>query len=66
MHFKEKNIELASIDSEDKTFCITTRTDINPLAASIQEIELITLPILKEKGTKFIIVSGFRRIAACK
>jgi ParB family chromosome partitioning protein len=66
MHFKEKNIELACIDSEDKTFCITTRTEIDPLAASIQEIGLITLPILKEKGAKLIVVSGFRRIKACK
>lgn len=66
MHFKEKNIELACIDSEDKTFCITTRTEIDPLAASIQEIGLITLPILKEKGVKLIVVSGFRRIKACK
>ncbi|MCD6273621.1 MAG: ParB N-terminal domain-containing protein [Deltaproteobacteria bacterium] len=66
MHFKEKNIELACIDSEDKTFCITTRTEIDPLTASIQEIGLITLPILKEKGAKLIVVSGFRRIKACK
>ena len=66
MHFKEKNIELACIDSEEKTFRITTRTEIDPLAASIQEIGLITLPILKAKGEKLIIVSGFRRIEACK
>ena len=66
MHFKEKNIELACIDSEEKAFRITTRTEIDPLAASIKEIGLITLPILKEKGAKLIIVSGFRRIEACK
>ncbi|MBL0731781.1 MAG: ParB N-terminal domain-containing protein [Desulfosarcina sp.] len=66
MHFKEKNIELACIDSEEKTFRITTRAEIDPLAVSIQEIGLITLPILKEKGAKLIIVSGFRRIEACK
>jgi len=66
MHFKEKKIALAFINSADKTFCITTRTEIDSLATSIQEIGLITLPILKEKDAKFIIVSGFRRIAACK
>jgi ParB family chromosome partitioning protein len=66
MHFQEKHIELARIDAEDKTFCITTRTEIDSLAASIQEIGLITLPILKEKGAKLIVVSGFRRIKACK
>ena len=66
MNFKEKNIELARINSEEKTFRITTRIEIDPLAASIQEIGLITLPILKEKGAKLIIVSGFRRIEACQ
>ena len=66
MLFKEKEIALSSIDLEDKTYSITTRTDNDSLAASIQEIGLITLPILQEKGTKFLIVSGFRRIVACK
>lgn len=66
MHFKEKTIELACIDSEDKTYHITTETEIRLLSASIQKIGLITLPILKKKGAKFIIVNGFRRIAACQ
>ena len=65
MKFKEKSIEIARIDLEDTRFRITTRSEIPHLSASIHEVGLITMPILKQKGTGFIIISGFRRIDAC-
>jgi hypothetical protein len=65
MHFHEKSIDIARIDLEDTRFRITTRSEIPHLSASIHEVGLITLPILKQKGTDFIIISGFRRIDAC-
>jgi len=56
---------LARINSQDDTFRITTRTDVNDLLESIQYDGLITPPLLIKKNSAFIIVSGFRRIAAC-
>ena len=65
MHFHEQSIDIARIDLEDTRFRITTRSEISYLSASIHETGLLTLPILKQKGTGFIIISGFRRIDAC-
>ena len=53
------------INLQDDTFRITTRTDINDLLASIQYDGLITPPLLIKKDSTFVIISGFRRIAAC-
>jgi hypothetical protein len=62
-HFQ--SIALAGINLQDDTFRITTRTDVNDLLESIQYDGLITPPLLIKKNSAFIIVSGFRRIAAC-
>lgn len=66
MDFTEKAIELASIDLEDFSYKITTSTEIKDLVDSIRKTGLINPPILKKKGSKFIIISGFRRIFALK
>ena len=66
MNFTEKAIELARIDLEDFSYKITTSTEIKDLVDSIRKTGLINPPILKEKGSKFIIISGFRRIFALK
>jgi len=67
MEFKEEIVHLRQVDEYDETYRITTRSCTNNLVASIKEIGLINTPILEKKGTgtDFIIVSGFRRIAAC-
>jgi hypothetical protein len=62
-HFQ--TIPLSRIDLLDDTFRITTRTDVSDLLGSIQCDGLITPPLLIKKNSAFIIVSGFRRIAAC-
>ena len=54
------------INLQDDTFRITTRTDVNDLLESIRYDGLITPPLLIKKNSTFIIVSGFRRIAACR
>ena len=66
MRSREKTVPLSRINSDDNTFHITTKTCINSLVNAIQNVGLITPPILLQKSSKFIIVSGFRRIAACK
>ena len=63
-HFQ--SITLARINLQDDTFRITTRTDVNDLLESIRYDGLITPPLLIKKDSTFIIVSGFRRIAACQ
>jgi len=63
-HFQ--SITLAGINLQDDTYQITTRTDVNDLLESIQYDGLITPPLLIKKNSAFIIVSGFRRIAACR
>jgi ParB family chromosome partitioning protein len=60
-------IPLDRVDPTDETFRITTRTDADDLVASIATDGLVAPPILVQKTARnFIIVSGFRRIAACR
>ena len=60
------SIALASINSEDNTFRITTESDIHELVASIQLLGLLHPPTLRQCHTDYKIISGFRRIAACR
>ena len=61
-----QTISLSAINSEDKTYCITTHADVHALAASIQQLGLIHPPVLKQHHSEYVIVSGFRRITACR
>ncbi|UCF93206.1 MAG: ParB N-terminal domain-containing protein [Desulfobacterales bacterium] len=54
------------MNSEDQTFHITTERNTGNLIESIQQVGLMIPPILKEKFSEYIIVSGFRRVAACR
>ena len=61
-----KSIRLAQIDSQDDTFRITTRTDTHDLQVSITHEGLLNPPVIIRKTAAFTIVSGFRRIVACR
>jgi len=61
-----KSVPLNRIDTTDDTFRITTRTDVDDLLASIPHEGLLNPPFVIEKAFDFTIVSGFRRITACK
>jgi ParB/RepB/Spo0J family partition protein len=61
-----QSIALSSIDSEDGTFRITTQTEVQELVVTIQQLGLMHPPILKQYDTRYRIISGFRRIAACR
>ncbi len=65
MKFRESETPLSLIDQSDDTFRITTQTSFDDLIASIRRVGLLSPPILAEKKTRYTIVSGFRRIAAC-
>ena len=61
-----KSADTGNIDSEDKTFLITCPVRSENLIASIKETGVASPIILREKGSRYQIVSGFRRVAACR
>jgi len=65
MKYKEETLELYQIDKNDITYRITTDTHIEDLAASIEDTGLLNTPIIEKRDDHFIILSGFRRVAAC-
>jgi ParB family chromosome partitioning protein len=60
-----QTVMLADVDSADTTFRITTRTELDALVLSIQKLGLMHAPVLKYNPPGYVIVCGFRRIAAC-
>ena len=59
-------IPLAQIDSGDERFRITTRRDSADLQLSLQRLGLLAAPLVLPMDHGFSIVSGFRRVAACR
>jgi ParB family chromosome partitioning protein len=59
-------ISLTDIDSEDSTYRITTRNQLEDLLETIPSIGLLHQPVLIENASGFTVVCGFRRIAACR
>jgi len=67
MKFTFERIKISCVDLKDTTYLISTETDYTKLAVSIQHIGLLSLPILKKNPQgNYFILSGFRRIAACR
>jgi len=61
-----ENIKLSAVTVEDNTYRITTNPKIDDLVASIRQIGLIHPIIIRQTPSGFLIISGFRRIAACE
>lgn len=59
-------VPVDAIDAEELRFRITTRSDLEPLAASIGRLGLLQPLLLRAAGRGYTIVSGFRRLAACR
>ena len=59
-------VALSGINLKNKEFHISSRTDINDLLESIRYDGLLTPPLVIKKRSAFVVVSGFRRIAACR
>ena len=66
MNFEKNQVPLSLIDSKDQTFRITTETGVDDILDSIKNVGLINSPILIKKKSKYTIICGFRRIAACR
>jgi len=61
-----KSVLLSRINSQDDTFHITTRTNVDDLLVSIRRDGLLNPPLLIRKTSSFSVISGFRRIGACQ
>ena len=61
-----QTVMLTDVDSADTTFRITTQTELDNLVLSIQKLGLMHAPVLKYNPPGYVIVCGFRRIAACR
>jgi len=59
-------VPLLSLNLHDKTFFIGSIRDVNVIKNSINEVGLLIPPSLIKKGNNFQIISGWKRIAACK
>jgi len=67
MCFREKVISLSQINIDDDFFRITTEQQLDDLTRSIKHVGVLNLPYLLEKETGiYTVVSGFRRIEACR
>ena len=58
-----QKIPLEQIDLSDETFSVNFRPDLQRLRSSIEERGLIQPVLLREKGDRYQIVCGFRRIS---
>ena len=65
MNYSLAPVPLAEIDLQDTAFQISTDPDVSGLAASIDALGLLVPPILHRVDGRCVIISGFRRIAAC-
>ena len=61
-----RTVQLSQINLQNDEFHITTRGDVDDLVPSIRHAGLTTPPLLIEQPTGYTIVSGFRRVAACR
>jgi len=66
MDFEKNQAPLSLIDSKDQTYRVTTEAGIDDILDSIKNVGLINSPILIKKKSKYTIICGFRRIAACR
>lgn len=63
---KIEPVPLSSIDTEDTTFLTGSMDGVSFIAGSIREIGLISPPVLRKAGDKYRIMTGRKRISACR
>ena len=66
MDYDIQPVPIDRIDTSDRTFKITTTIDKTDLTPSIRSVGVLQPPVLIEKGERWCIVCGFRRISASK
>lgn len=66
MDFDYQTVPLSRIREDDTTYRISTGYAAAGLIASIQNLGLINPPIVQPRKGQFVVVSGFRRLGACR
>ena len=67
MQYNTANVRISRIEADNNTYMITTRDATTSLVDSIAAIGLINPPILLPVAReRYTIISGFRRITACR
>ncbi len=66
MDFEYRAVSVSQIDPNDTTYRITGSKPVDDLVQSIRDVGLLRPPLLKADGQRHVIVSGFKRIAACR
>ena len=66
MEYSLANVALDGINPKDHSFRITTTHDKPSLLESIETVGLLVPPALQRRASGWIIISGFRRIQACR
>jgi ParB family chromosome partitioning protein len=59
-------VSLTDIDTQDTTYRITTRSQLEDLLDTIPSLGLLHPPVLIESASGYSVVCGFGRIAACR
>jgi ParB family transcriptional regulator, chromosome partitioning protein len=66
MQFECRTVSIDSIDLENETFKISMPQPMDELIYSINQFSLLSPPIIKSSSHGYIVVSGFKRVNACK
>lgn len=67
MHFEAARIKFSEIDTDDETYRIRSQgDDFDLLVRSIEVIGILNPPVLEKVNSGFRVVSGFRRVQACR
>jgi len=66
MRYDNQTIALADIDEKDVTYRITTEANDRALKDSIKHFGVLNSPIIIKNQSHYTIISGFRRIEACR
>jgi ParB family chromosome partitioning protein len=66
MPFERRQVSLPAVDVADETFRLGRPRDVELLAGSIERLGLLCAPIVAILNGRWVVVSGFGRVAACR
>ena len=66
MEFSHQSISLTLIDEQDASFRVSSQKPVEALADNIQRFGIINPPILLSRHQRYVIISGFARVAAVR
>lgn len=61
-----ETLRISALDDREERFCIRPTGAIEPLVESIRTVGLVQPPALVRRGGRPVLLSGWRRLAACR